>query len=395
MKALQTFRNGNRQKEKDNPALRDIKQAFSNNAPEFHSAKETGQTEAGKTPRTNPNLYVQLLGIPLIAIALTGIANQAKTDVRPLILGDVSDIGIWMHQFLFLGAVLMIYSFDLIMDVIDWDGKGVKLEKLLVVVGIAIFITGALLASWVWFLMILGVNGFFVSAVSDYFGPLKFIQWMLGDWGGVLVLMVAAYGFMAYKKLPFLAMVSPFVIAFSISLLMLMPSKTGFWWMGGDALNDVQILRSNGIFLYYIGCFMLNVLLVQRMEKEKDWVSNSPNVWLLFAVDFSSKKLKYREDEPVLADFPRFWWVPYFWFFITVILIVFGLSLMIQGDDLLESRAQSYEELKSLNLFFERYAFRAMLFGFYYGLLRLLQTFIQWNRIYRLLVELGLLILIL
>jgi hypothetical protein len=220
---------------------------------------------------------------------------------------------------------------------------------------------------------------------------------------------VALYGFFASKKIPFLAMISPMIIAVSITLLLFMPREVGFWWFGefgweNEAqkitggfqwCTDVQEWRTQGLMLYFIGFFMMNVLLIQQLEKSKDRISNSPNVWLLFAVDFRDKKLSYRQEEPELSIFPKFWWVPYFWLLISVVLILVGLSYLVQGDNLLEDHTVNFWELRNLNLYFERYAFRAMGLGVYYGLLLLFQSAIQWNRIYRLLVESGLLILVL
>ena len=406
----------------------------------FRSKRETTDSLSGKltnsvSGRINPNFFIQLLGIPLVAYVLTQIANQVKRDARPLDWAKIQadllfeklqksglvfseqysealtnqqieaaahfkeqslmmDMGNWVHFNLFLGAILVVYSFDLIMDMIVWDEKGVKLKSPVLILSLLLFVIGVAELSWQWLVQL-----FFNRSVefSVSFGYQSLWHWVAYDWGLVLVILVVAYGFMAWKRIPFMAMVSPFVIAFSIALLLMMPIDGGFWWLG-DAnkdLDSVQRYRTLGIFLYLVGCFLLNVLLVQRLEKSKDWDSESPNVWLLFAVDFKSLKLKYHSEEPELASFPRFWWVPYFWLFVSAILVILGLYFMIQGDDLLEKQLGAYKGLHSPDFYFERYAFRAMLLGFFYGLLRLLQTFIQWNRIYRLLVELGLLILVL
>jgi hypothetical protein len=80
---------------------------------------------------------------------------------------------------------------------------------------------------------------------------------------------------------------------------------------------------------------------------------------------------------------------------VAVVLILIGLSCLVQGDNLLEDKTLNYWELEHLNLYFERYAFRGMALGVFYGLLLQIQSAIQWNRIYRLLVEVGLLILVL
>ena len=430
MKAMQTFRNAK-------GASDTTTNSFTTSArvEESFEGQHGGFKYESPSPIVKPNFLVQLLGIPLIAYVLTQIANQVKQDAQPLNWAKIQldllieklqksgfvysdqttaalrsqqaeavaqasqqtsmlDMGSWIHFNLFLGAILVVYSVDLIMDMIHWNQKSVKLKFPILLVSVLLLFAGLVSMGWQWV-----VQGFFATStgLDGAFGVGCLMTWFTQDWGLVLVVLVAAYGFMAWKRIPFMAMVSPFVIAFSIMLLLMMPTEAGYWWLG-DAIKDldqIQRYRILGIFLYLVGCFLLNVLLVQRLEKSKDWRSESPNVWLLFAVDFRYKKLKYQSEEPELVNFPRFWWVPYFWLFVSALLVILGLYFMIQGDDLLEKQIGAYKGLSSPDFYFERYAFRAMLLGFYYGLLRLLQTFIQWNRIYRLLVELGLLILVL
>ncbi len=429
MKALQTFR-----------GKRETSNLQTGNAVESKIANDSSEGDgfhhtAQSSNLRKPIFFVQLLGIPLIAYVLTQISNQVKQDSKPLnwakiqadllleklqksgwVFSDqtkevltkqqieiaahlkeqsiMMDIGSWAHFSLFLGAILVVYSFDLIMDMIHWDEKGVKLKSPLLIISLLLLFAGIVSMGWYWV-----AEGLFAysNMYANTFSFQSLLRWFAQDWGFVLLLLVASYGFMAWKRLPFMAMVSPFIISFSIALLLMMPMDSGCWWLG-DANKDldaVQRYRILGIFLYLVGCFLLNVLLVQRLEKGKDWDSDSPNVWLLFAADFRLKKLKYRSEEPELASFPRFWWVPYFWLIVSAILVVFGLYFLIQGDDLFEKQMGSFSGFYSLDLYFERYAFRAMLFGFYYSLMLFLQDYIQWNRVYRILIELGLMILVL
>ncbi len=95
-----------------------------------------------------------------------------------------------------------------------------------------------------------------------------------------------------------------------------------------------------------------------------------------------------------MSSFPKFWWVPYFWLLVAAILIVVGLSFVVKGDDILVERTANFMESEHLNLYFQRYAFRGMLLGVFYAVLLSFRSAIQWNRIYRLLVEVGLFILV-
>ncbi len=403
--------------------------------------------ESVTSENIDPGFFIQLLGIPLIAYVLTTLLIQIQIDCLPLwVTGSVVNPNNWefnfenlpswmvdsftnsdkgrfedkgpigaqsqfdrfglnLHLTLFLGAVLIVYSWDLIMDILTWEKFGKGIDKSLFVPAILLLIAGFATVGFPWIAWIL----FSEDASAGPFGLRSIVNWFFRDWGVVLLIFVALYGFFASKKIPFLAMISPMIIAVSITLLLFMPREVGFWWFGefdweNEAqkitggfqwCTDVQEWRTQGLMLYFIGFFMMNVLLIQQLEKSKDRISNSPNVWLLFAVDFRDKKLSYRQEEPELSIFPKFWWVPYFWLLISVVLILVGLSYLVQGDNLLEDHTVNFWELRNLNLYFERYAFRAMGLGVYYGLLLLFQSAIQWNRIYRLLVESGLLILVL
>ena len=397
--------------------------------------------ETVTSAKVDPSFFVQLLGIPLIAFVLTAILIQIQVDCLPLWVTDSKlnpynwdfngkNLPTWMmdsitnsekrqledtghfdrfgmnlHLTLFLGALLIVYSWDLIMDILSWEKLGKGIAQGLLVVAVLLLIAGFATAGFPWIVWII----FSEDAFSVPFGLRSLVEWFLQDWGTILVLFVGGYGFLASKKHPFLAMVSPMIIAVSITLLLFMPRNEGFWWFGelgwvnethkmsGEGLwrTEVQEWRTQGLMLYFIGFFMMNVLLIQQLEKSKDRISNSPNVWLLFAVNFSDKKISYRQEDPELSSFPKFWWVPYFWLLVSVVLILVGLSYIVQGDNLLEDNTVNYYEWRKLNLYFQRYAFRAMGLGVYYGLLLLFQSAIQWKRIYRLLVESGLLILVL
>ena len=403
--------------------------------------------ETETSENVNPGFFVQLLGIPLIAYVLTSILAQIQVDCLPLWVTDSAvnpynwefnseNLPSWMvdtftntdrwqfedmgsielptqfdrfgmnlHLTLFLGSLLIVYSWDLIMDILAWEKLGKSMDLGLIAVAILLVLAGFATILFPWIAWIVVSE----DAFSGLFGLRSVVDWFSRDWGAVLLLFVGLYGFFAGKKIPFLAMVSPLIIAVSITLLLFMPREVGFWWFGefgweNDAqklaggfewCTEVQEWRTQGLVFYFIGFFMMNVLLIQQLEKSKDRISNSPNVWLLFAVDFGAKKLSYRQEEPELSSFPKFWWVPYFWLLVSVVLILVGLTFLVQGDNLLEEKTINILDLKHLNFYFERYAFRAMGLGLFYALLLFFESKIQWNRIYRLLVESGLLILVL
>ncbi len=375
--------------------------------------RKTANSGADGTPEAEPKFFVQLLGIPLIAYALASIQTRMSLDCLPLWISDPADsqpteafnyVGRLLHKFLFLGAVLVVYAWDFIMDLLAWAKLGFRLNTafLWVAIGLLIAGFGVVISPWI-MRAILSED-----VVSGPFGLQSLSAWFCTDWGVVLLFLVGVYGYFSVRKIPFLAMVSPLIISLSITLLLFMPEADGFWWFGdstwvngeygsgerADWYKEVQILRTDGLMFYIVGFFMLNVLLIQNLEKSKDWASNAPNVWLLFAVNFSEKKLKYREEEPDLSSFPKFWWVPYFWLLVAAILIVVGLSFVVKGDDILVERTANFMEPEHLKLYFQRYAFRGMLLGVFYAVLLSFRSAIQWNRIYRLLVEVGLLILV-
>ncbi len=360
-----------------------------------------------------PSFFIQLVGIPFIAFVLTSIQSQISVDCLPLWVTDTTKntekamfnrLGMNLHFTLFLGAIIVVYSWDFLMDILAWEKLGKRANSALMVLAIVLLIGGFGVVISPWILSIVLRQ----DALLGPFGLQSMVAWFSSDWGLILLMLVGLYGFLASKKIPFLAMISPLLIAVSITILLFMPRESGFWWFGdvgwgdsalesdvADWYKEVQDWRTEGLMYYFLGFFMMNVLLVQYLEKSKDWMSDSPNVWLLFAVDFSKKKLVYRQEEPALSAFPKFWWVPYFWLLVAVVLILIGLSCLVQGDNLLEDKTLNYWELEHLNLYFERYAFRGMALGVFYGLLLQIQSAIQWNRIYRLLVEVGLLILVL
>lgn len=188
----------------------------------------------------NPYLSTQAIGIPLVALVFLALRLElqgwlARTD--------------WILFSMFLA----VYAIDFLWDGIRWDVLKQPLKSHHLVLGLLWLIVGSLLL----FVLLLGAV---FLGFEDIF-PWYDLRWVL--LGGFLYVLVKIVGGKT------MSVFGPLCIAFVFAGAL-------FW----DLRSDDYLLRYQGFLL-----FLLNVLLMQWFEKDKDLMSNSPNLWL----DFSEK----------------------------------------------------------------------------------------------------------
>lgn len=189
-----------------------------------------------------PMLFTQALGIPLVALVFWGL--------RSLVLGEVA---VEVPDFLLVSACVWVYTIDFFMDSLRWDELGwgmrpwqvgwVLFWGLLPFLGLLLV---APLAFW--------LRSTVFSQCYHWIHSLRFV--ILGGFSYLLVSGLS-------KK--WAATLRPVCIGITFDV----------------ALFYDQSLCFGSVLFWQGGClFLLNVLLMQWFEQDKDRVSNSINVWL-------------------------------------------------------------------------------------------------------------------
>ncbi|MEY4543234.1 MAG: hypothetical protein RL411_1311 [Bacteroidota bacterium] len=200
-----------------------------------------------------PFLGVQALGIPVVAVVFLTIRTQFGNDTRlNSLLSAAPPNWDWIVSCL----ILVVYAADFISDAIAWDRIGVKFAtwQFVLAVGWILFGSFILLMLTV-VLPLLGFGTFDKKALLDLLWSLRFLIW-----GGLV------YCYFKWRGGSDLAFFGPVLIAFVFAAAV----------FGG--------LPSAGFIAFWFqGCciFLLNILLMQYFEKDKDAVSQTPNLWLL------------------------------------------------------------------------------------------------------------------
>jgi len=200
-----------------------------------------------------PFLGIQALGIPIVALVFLTIRTQFGNDTRLYSLLSASPPN-W--DWIVACLILIVYAADFISDAIVWDRIGVKFTawQLVLAVGWILFGSFILLMLTV-VLPLLGFDTFDKKALLDLLWSLRY-----------LVLGGLVYCYFKWRGGSVLAFFGPVLIAFVFVAAVFggLPS-VGFisFWLQGFCI------------------FLLNILLMQYFEKDKDAVSQTPNLWLL------------------------------------------------------------------------------------------------------------------
>jgi hypothetical protein len=200
-----------------------------------------------------PFLGIQALGIPVVALVFLTIRAQFGNDTRlNSLLSAAPPNWDWIVSCL----IVIVYAADFISDAIAWDRIGVKFAtwQFVLAVGWILFGSFILLMLTV-VLPFLGFGTFNMQALLDLLWSLRFLIL-----GGLM------YSYFKWRGGSFLAFFGPVLIAFVFAAAVFggLPS-VGFisFWLQGFCI------------------FLLNILLMQYFEKDKDAVSQTPNLWLL------------------------------------------------------------------------------------------------------------------
>ena len=200
-----------------------------------------------------PFLGIQALGIPVVALVFLTIRAQFGNDTRlNSLLSAAPPNWDWIVSCL----ILIVYAADFISDAIAWDRIGVKFAtwQFVLAVGWILFGSFILLMLTV-VLPFLGFGTFNMQALLDLLWSLRFLIL-----GGLM------YSYFKWRGGSVLAFFGPVLIAFvfAAAVFVGLPS-VGFisFWLQGFCI------------------FLLNILLMQYFEKDKDAVSQTPNLWLL------------------------------------------------------------------------------------------------------------------
>lgn len=202
-----------------------------------------------------PFLGVQALGIPVVAIVFLTIRGQFGNDTSlNILLSATAPNWDWIVACL----ILIVYAADFISDAIAWDGIGVKFStwQFILAVGWILFGSFILLMLTV-VVPLLGFDTFDKKALLDLLWSLRF-----------LVLGGTMYCYFKWRGGSLLAFLGPILIAFVFAAAV----------FGG--------LPSAGLMMFWLQgfcIFLLNILLMQYFEKDKDAVSETPNIWLLMS----------------------------------------------------------------------------------------------------------------
>ena len=202
-----------------------------------------------------PFLGIQALGIPVVALVFLTIRAQFHNVTSfNLVLSAAPPNWDWIVACL----ILIVYAADFISDAIVWDRIGVKFTawQLVLAVGWILFGSFILLMLTV-VLPLLGFGTFDKRTLLDLLWSLRF-----PILGGLM------FSYFKWRGGYVLAFFGPVLIAFVFATAVFggLPSA-GFisFWLQGFCI------------------FLLNILFMQYFEKDKDAVSQTPNLWLLIS----------------------------------------------------------------------------------------------------------------
>ena len=202
-----------------------------------------------------PFLGIQALGIPVVALVFLQIRAQFHNVTSfNLLLSAAPPNWDWIVACL----ILIVYAADFISDAIAWDRIGVKFTawQLVLAVGWILFGSFILLMLTV-VLPLLGFGTFDKKALLDLLWSLRYLVL-----GGLL------YCYLKWRGGSMLAYFGPVLIAFVFAVAV----------FGGLPSSGLVMLWLQGFC-----AFLLNILLMQYFEKDKDAVSQTPNLWLLLS----------------------------------------------------------------------------------------------------------------
>jgi len=200
-----------------------------------------------------PFLGIQALGIPVVALVFLTIRTQFGNDTRlNSLLSAAPPNWDWIVSCL----ILIVYAADFISDAITWDRIGVKFATWQFVLAVGWILVGSfILLMLTVVLPFLGFGTFNMQALLDLLWSLRY-----------LVLGGLAYCYFKWRGGSDLAFFGPVLIAFVFAAAVFggLPSA-GFisFWLQGFCI------------------FLLNILLMQYFEKDKDAASQTPNLWHL------------------------------------------------------------------------------------------------------------------
>jgi hypothetical protein len=202
-----------------------------------------------------PFLGIQALGIPVVALVFLTIRAQFHNDSSfDFLLVAAPPNWDWIISCL----ILIVYAADFISDAIAWDKIGVKFAswQLVLAVGWVLFGSFILLTLTV-VLPLLGFGTFDKKDLLDLTWSLRFLVL-----GGLI------YIYFKWRGGLMLAYFGPVLIAFVFAAAVfggLPPAGFVVFWLQGFCI------------------FLLNILMMQYFEKDKDSVSKTPNLWLLLS----------------------------------------------------------------------------------------------------------------
>ena len=202
-----------------------------------------------------PFLGIQALGIPVVALVFLTIRAQFHNVTSfNLVLSAAPPNWGWIVACL----ILIVYAADFISDAIAWDRIGVKFAtwQFVLAVGWILFGSFILLMLTV-VLPLLGFGTFDKKALLDLLWSLRYLVL-----GGLL------YCYLKWRGGSMLAYFGPVLIAFVFAVAV----------FGGLPSSGLVMLWLQGFC-----AFVLNILLMQYFEKDKDAVSQTPNLWLLIS----------------------------------------------------------------------------------------------------------------
>jgi hypothetical protein len=209
-----------------------------------------------------PFLGIQALGIPVVALVFLTIRAQFGNDTRlNSLLSATPPNWDWIVSCL----ILIVYSADFISDAIAWDRIGVKFATWQLVLAVGWILFGSFILLMLTVVLPLLGFGMREMALLDLLLSLRY-----------LVLGGLVYSYFKWRGGSVLAFFGPVLIAFVFAVAVFggLPSAgfISFWFQG-------------------FCIFLLNILLMQYFEKDKDAVSQTPNLWLL----------KWRRIMPMVA----------------------------------------------------------------------------------------------
>ena len=202
-----------------------------------------------------PFLGIQALGIPVVALVFLTIRAQFHNVTSfNLVLSAAPPNWDWIVACL----ILIVYAADFISDAIAWDRIGVKFAtwQFVLAVGWILFGSFILLMLTV-VLPVLGFGTFNMKAFLDLLWSLRYLVL-----GGLM------YSYFKWRGGSMLAYFGPVLIAFVFAVAV---------FSGLPAAGLVML------WLQGFCAFLLNILLMQYFEKDKDAVSQTPNLWLLLS----------------------------------------------------------------------------------------------------------------